>query len=847
MYMIHTKIIKKVFLLSLSVFLMLPTKVNAQCATDVNLGQNLVVNGDFSSGTSNWTFDAPYKFKGGGNSNPTDLEVGTNPATFNTGGGGFPPFDTYGDHTTGTGNFLLVDGYCSASSTVKVWSQTVNVVANTNYFFSVWISSLKNMPTNPGNLNFNIGGADLGSNILAPTFGGATASNGTNTGGGWIRYLVIWNSGATTGPVPLSIQNNNLTACGSEVDFGLDDIAFTPGCDFGAPGPQPNLGPDRSLCGTGGSITLNAGVPMTAATTVSWSDGTSNTGSNPAFYSKVVSAPGTYAVCVTAGGSCTKSDVIVISSTYTVTANNSYIFCSSASQALTAGFTGLGVTYQWYKDNVAIPITTENYTAAGAGVYRVDVNVPGCGARSSTTTITSSATVTPTDVYYCATSGPVSGLNLQATNSNSANLSWYSVPTGGSAIVAGVTTPNATTSQYALPTIPMGTTATQIYYVQDNTVVAGTVGAATTFASGSEEDPYVGNVKGTSNGWGMAFTANSTFNLNSVQIPFKVDNGSGSTMNITSIVLRVYQSNGTPTAVMATSTNPTNTLPGVNGSFIMQNFTFSGFTINPTTLGTSNLILKIETVNTNYEDWRYKIGSRQSIPNPYPYASTIPGIVSITNSVKNNNPTTSDYFAFYNWGISAPSPCARTQVRAISNCVTPVTWTSFFLIPQDNSCKVTWSTADESNNDYFAIERSVDGINFQVIGTTKGGGNRVDAASYYFIDYAPLAGTAYYRIAQHDYDGKSSSTVMKPYTSERSIEITTYPNPFQNSTSLLVSGSDTNEEFTYTIYTVSGQLVETGTGIVNQTQSVGNNLAKGMYLVSVTASTDKVTTKIVKQ
>jgi hypothetical protein len=55
-------------------------------------------------------------------------------------------------------------------------------------------------------------------------------------------------------------------------------------------------------------------------------------------------------------------------------------------------------------------------------------------------------------------------VTLGATNSNSANLSWYTTATGGTAISSGVTTPNGTTSQLALPSIPMGTTATQTYY-----------------------------------------------------------------------------------------------------------------------------------------------------------------------------------------------------------------------------------------------------------------------------------------------------------------------------------------------------------------------------------------------
>ena len=65
-----------------------------------------------------------------------------------------------------------------------------------------------------------------------------------------------------------------------------------------------------------------------------------------------------------------------------------------------------------------------------------------------------------------------------------------------------------------------------------------------------------------------------------------------------------------------------------------------------------------------------------------------------------------------------------------------------------------WATIMEENNDFFTIERSADGKNFQVVGTVPGAGNSKGELAYSFIDEAPLAGTSYYRLKQTDYDGK---------------------------------------------------------------------------------------------
>lgn len=67
---------------------------------------------------------------------------------------------------------------------------------------------------------------------------------------------------------------------------------------------------------------------------------------------------------------------------------------------------------------------------------------------------------------------------------------------------------------------------------------------------------------------------------------------------------------------------------------------------------------------------------------------------------------------------------------------------------------VEWSTASEQNNDYFTIQRTHDGRDFEDIGKVSGAGNSSTLQQYSFNDPFPYRGTSYYRIKQTDYNGE---------------------------------------------------------------------------------------------
>lgn len=74
--------------------------------------------------------------------------------------------------------------------------------------------------------------------------------------------------------------------------------------------------------------------------------------------------------------------------------------------------------------------------------------------------------------------------------------------------------------------------------------------------------------------------------------------------------------------------------------------------------------------------------------------------------------------------------------------------------PDENCNNIKWSTASETNNSHFILERSEDGEKFSTINIIPGSGNSNVLLNYEFRDENP-AGNYYYRLTQVDYDGKS--------------------------------------------------------------------------------------------
>lgn len=172
-------------------------------------GMDLFVNGDFSSGNTGFSSTLTYT---------SDLipentyAIGTNPAEFHNN------TYSYGDHTTGTGLMMIVNG--PTVSNQIIWQETVSVTTDTSYAVSGWAARWYLYDTSPAQLQFYINGTAVGSTLTL-----------TENSDAWNNFTGSWYSGTATSAT-VQIRDLNLAATGN--DFSLDDLSFQPVPEPGA-------------------------------------------------------------------------------------------------------------------------------------------------------------------------------------------------------------------------------------------------------------------------------------------------------------------------------------------------------------------------------------------------------------------------------------------------------------------------------------------------------------------------------------------------------------------------------------------------------------------------------------
>ena len=76
-------------------------------------------------------------------------------------------------------------------------------------------------------------------------------------------------------------------------------------------------------------------------------------------------------------------------------------------------------------------------------------------------------------------------------------------------------------------------------------------------------------------------------------------------------------------------------------------------------------------------------------------------------------------------------------------------------VEENNHVVLEWKTGSEINNEFFYVERSTDGVNFEVIEVVNGAGDSQDELAYKTYDFDAPIGIVYYRIRQIDFDGEN--------------------------------------------------------------------------------------------
>ena len=136
----------------------------------------------------------------------------------------------------------------------------------------------------------------------------------------------------------------------------------------------------------------------------------------------------------------------------------------------------------------------------------------------------------------------------------------------------------------------------------------------------------------------------------------------------------------------------------------------------------------------------------------------------------------------------------------------PVNLLSFIAQAEDNITLTKWSTASETNNDYYTVQRSKDGITFEEVLKMQGAGNSNTVLNYSAIDDNPYNGVSYYRLMQTDFDGKYtySNIVAVNFAGLITDNANIYPNPFNTNISIMINEASQINNYELKIYNVSG-------------------------------------------
>jgi hypothetical protein len=216
------------------------------------------------------------------------------------------------------------------------------------------------------------------------------------------------------------------------------------------------------------------------------------------------------------------------------------------------------------------------------------------------------------------------------------------------------------------------------------------------------------------------------------------------------------------------------------------------------------------------------------IKSPDPHTSWIlqgdHGAATGTNADFTVSRTGMSGYSFFAMAFPSSAPLPIELVSFAANCA------------DNNTVAVNWTTASEHNSDYYTVEKSRDGISWNVLKTIPAAGNSTQLINYSVADASDISGTVYYRLTQVDVDGASKmyDIVSTNCSSESELSLIAYPNPSNGQFTVKIENA-LGGKYELAITDMQGKAIEvqsldleTGTTVV-KLNPVG--LQPGVYLL----------------
>ncbi|MFK7969461.1 MAG: T9SS type A sorting domain-containing protein [Bacteroidia bacterium] len=181
----------------------------------------------------------------------------------------------------------------------------------------------------------------------------------------------------------------------------------------------------------------------------------------------------------------------------------------------------------------------------------------------------------------------------------------------------------------------------------------------------------------------------------------------------------------------------------------------------------------------------------------------------------------------------------------------PIELLSFTAQLHGQAAHLNWITSMEIQSDHFVVERSVDGLLYENIGTVKAAGYSDTAITYSLIDgQAGSLGlkVLFYRLRQYDIDGAFSVSPVVQLTLDGKPRSTSslFPNPASTEAFLRYQSSSTIQP-QYLLTTADGKVIrkhrlQAGAGMLTIPVTA---LAEGTYFVTFTVGEHRKTHRLI--
>lgn len=166
----------------------------------------------------------------------------------------------------------------------------------------------------------------------------------------------------------------------------------------------------------------------------------------------------------------------------------------------------------------------------------------------------------------------------------------------------------------------------------------------------------------------------------------------------------------------------------------------------------------------------------------------------------------------------------------------PVMLVDFTAISNETSILVAWSTSEEANSDYFEIQHSIDGKQWNKVGEVKANGESSVIKTYAFEHDSPENGDNFYRLKMVDQDGSFAYSRVRNINFNGGSQLTLHPNPVSDW--LTINASDWDTFINLKIINMSG--AKMGEFDENQLRDLSGkdinvqDFPSGIYIVSIT-------------